>query len=368
MTHVLLDNNLKSQVEIRNRLRRWGMTVGALDCQIPGFVWPHIQECDLVIMAPESVPGSDHKYDAGVAELSENFAPALLLGVSGFLLLDRDAWQGLPECNPEPQQLRRAMQVCLEQTAMLRHRAGAGEDREDFLTFLGHEMRSPLTAAKTALEVLQGDLGGLQNPGDGPDPSLKMVDIALRNVRRLHHTVEWSQELLASASHGQDNPLLDLNIDQLEDFLDTRYSLFWGEISSSVTVHTDLEALAQLLEQAGRALNYTVPGCSLELSIDGGSDEFLELVLQAKAPHGGKEIPRVARHGLTPGGPNDDSLSAELRRLVIFVVSHSLASHLEMKLEVLDQPNEEPAIQMRIPQGKPVNNHEESLGELLPMA
>ncbi len=368
MTHVLLDNSLAYHLEIRNRLRRWGMTIGALDRQSPGFVWPHIQECDLVILAPESVPNTGRNIHSGDAEPSVPLAPVLLLGVSDPLLLDRDAWQGLLEPNPESQQLRQAVQVGLEQTEMLRHGTGSGEDREDFLTFLGHEMRSPLTAAKTALEVLQGDLGGLHNPDAEPDPSLKMVEVALRNVRRLHHTLEWSQELLSASNCGQNNPLQDLKAEQLQEFLGSTYSLYWGNIPHGILVHTDLEDLAQLLEQAGRALHYAMPGCTLELTVDcsGGELDTLELVLQPNFSADQSETPRVARHGLIQGCSGENSKAAELRRLVLFVVSESLVSHLDLTLDVLDRQPDEPGIQMRIPLALKTTRGEDSVTRLLP--
>jgi len=346
------------------------MTIGAFDPLNEGFVWPQIQECDLVIMAPESVPKIENEPEVDEAETPVHLAPVLLLGVSGPLLLDRDAWQGLPDSHPESQQLRRAVQACLEQTAMLRHRAGAGEDREDFLTFLGHEMRSPLTAAKTALEVLQGDLGGLQNPDEDPDPSLKMVEIALRNVRRLHHTVEWSQELLSASSYGQDNPLRDLDPGHLRDFLGSKYPLHWSSIASGVLIPTDLEALAQLLEQAGRALHYAIPGSSLELTAgcSGDDNEYLELVLEPILKADQDVAPRVARHGLVPGGADENSRTGELRRLVLFVVSQALVSHLGLTLEVLDRQPDGPGIQMRIPFAGKTTLHKDSVVQLLPTA
>ncbi len=361
------------------------MTVGGVDAQSSNFTWPAIQECDLLIISSNSIPNNCSAEDSASQESPELLAPVLLLGVSGFLLLDRDAWQALPEINPEPQQLRRAVQVCLEQTAMLRHRAGTGEDREDFLTFLGHEMRSPLTAAKTALEVMQGDLGFLHKEGDAPDPSLKMVEIALRNIRRLHHTVEWSQELLSVSSFGQDCLLRDFATPLLKNFLKEKVSLIWGKVPEGLSVNTDLESLAQLLDQAGRALQYTVPGSQLELMVnystgdlsdfdaDGEeltdqSAESLNLVLCVQSKESSTESPKVARHGLVSGAPVGKDVAEELRRLVLFVVSQSLCSSLGVGLKVLNQADDYPAIEIQIPLVPLEEKSSDSVAELLPTA
>lgn len=62
---------------------------------------------------------------------------------------------------------------------------------------VGHELRSPLTVIKTALEVMEGDLRSCHVEPADVESQLRMLEIALRNVRRLHRAVEWSQMLLA---------------------------------------------------------------------------------------------------------------------------------------------------------------------------
>lgn len=62
---------------------------------------------------------------------------------------------------------------------------------------VGHELRSPLTVIKTALEVMEGDLRTWHAEPADIEAQLRMLEIALRNVRRLHRAVEWSQMLLS---------------------------------------------------------------------------------------------------------------------------------------------------------------------------
>ncbi|MBM4130983.1 hypothetical protein FJ250_08135 [bacterium] len=71
---------------------------------------------------------------------------------------------------------------------------------------VGHELRSPLTAIKTALEVMDGDLRTWSADPADLEAQSRMLEIALRNVRRLHRAVEWSQMLLSAASEDVSSP------------------------------------------------------------------------------------------------------------------------------------------------------------------
>jgi len=66
--------------------------------------------------------------------------------------------------------------------------------------FVGHELRSPLTAIHTALAALAEDLGA----GEGMRDAVRMLEIALRNTRRLEDTVNWHLQVLE-----QNDPALE---------------------------------------------------------------------------------------------------------------------------------------------------------------
>ncbi len=355
MTHVLLDRELDSGQDIRRRLGRWGMTIGEYDSRHPDFKWPTILECDLVIMGAGSV---SEEPSTG----PESLAPVILLGVSEPLLLARDAWQALPDLKPATRHLRLAVQTCLEQSALLRHGPVAGQDREDFLSFIGHEMRSPLTAAKTALEVLRGDLGQLANQ----DSHLKMLEIALRNVRRLHNTVEWSQELMASSPGEQKIQLQDHDAGQLQETLGYTKTCRWEPEALQRRVHTDPDSLSMLMDQVVRALHYAIPGCETELNVRCSSEKN-GLSLTLSPAHGSVQdgAPRVSRLGLAFSDPQKESPAADLERLVRFVVSGVLVSRLGVGLEVVGGQDEDPGIRILVPGAVVVAEDHQSVGQLL---
>jgi len=364
VTHVLLEKNLNSGKDIRHWLSRWGMTMGSCDPSQPNFQWPTVLECDLVIMSAGTAEtmGADHP-----ASENDSLAPVILLGVSASLLLARDAWQVLPQPNPDAQQLRMAVQTCLEQVALLRHGPAAGQDREDFLSFLGHEMRSPLTATKTALEVLQGDLGGLGSDEGPANPQLKMLDIALRNVRRLHHTVEWSQELMASSPVQQNIQLRDVEGGQLEEALEKKHTSFWDAATKPLNLHTDTDALSMVMDQVVRAFHFAIPQCQPLWSAQCSAEEQGALILTLTPARGSVQdgAPRVSRLGLTSSDMQGDSAKVELERLVRFVVSGVLVSRLGLGIEVMDCDEEDAGIRIQVPAATDAAQSTETVGQLL---
>ena len=75
----------------------------------------------------------------------------------------RTPWVTIPDPGPGGSRLRAALQSCQERSRILRGDPMSRHDQDQFRNFLGHELRSPLTAIKTALAVLAAD------KGRGPD-------------------------------------------------------------------------------------------------------------------------------------------------------------------------------------------------------
>lgn len=188
MAHFILDGDDGSCATLCEELVRCGHTVAVAapgDARDPVGV----DACDVVVVvgAAGSQPGPDTASDGGRGAAVA--APRVFLSAAAALA-------GLtPELHAR---LEAAGSLALEM------RLGAAPDVAEPATRhdvqqVGHELRSPLTAIKMALEVMEGDLRTWHaEPGD-LEAQLRMLEIALRNVRRLHRAVEWSQMLLSAA-------------------------------------------------------------------------------------------------------------------------------------------------------------------------
>lgn len=182
MPHILLMGPGLPPDDLRQRLAAWGLTSargGGADHRSR----PTVADCDAVLWfgAPPAPTG-----DAG----TEPAAPIVVVG-------DGDphglAWRVITPHKAAGDCLRRVLEVGFARTRALRECGVADPLRDRYRDFLGHELRSPLTAIRTALEEIAA------RPADpGPLP-----EIALRNVDRLHRVLEWSQDLLLLAELPQ---------------------------------------------------------------------------------------------------------------------------------------------------------------------
>jgi hypothetical protein len=164
--------------DTRQRLAAWGLTsaCGGDACHRRP---PTVADCDAVLWfgAPPALPA---------AATDEPAAPLLLVGQDD---PHGVAWRIIAPRRAAGDCLRRSLEACCARARALRDRPADDPLRMRWRDFLGHELRSPLTAIKTALEEIEAA------PGDpGPLP-----EIALRNVARLQLVLEWSQDLLALA-------------------------------------------------------------------------------------------------------------------------------------------------------------------------
>jgi len=190
--HILIMGPGLPPDDLRRRLAGWGLT-SAQGAEAAHGRLPTVADCDAVLWfgAPPAPPAP-----AG----AEVPAPVLLVGEDD---PHGAAWQTIPPRKAGGDCLRRALEGCFAQARRLRERGVDDPLRTSYRDFLGHELRSPLTAIRTALEEIAAV------PGDpGPLP-----DIALRNVARLHQVLEWSQDLLALAEAPRD--VIDAMLDGL---------------------------------------------------------------------------------------------------------------------------------------------------------
>ena len=358
VAHILIGGDFEAGASVRSLLQQWGMTCGRWTGPEADPGYPTIDECDAVILVhpTAAVPFPDQGRESGTPP-----APMVLLGIHpGRVLLARDAWQVVPETGPDGAELKAALTACLERTCRLRGDAARprwDEDKQGYLHFLGHELRSPLTAAKTALEVLQGELGGM-SPGDhdpGPDMEneglrdsrLKMLDIALRNIQRLHRTVDWSQDLLEMevALPVEQSSLIP--VEKLAEAVqDVAAFQFEDEVRERL-LESDLHLLRILAEQMARVLEYALPGCPLSavFRLDPARTDCLEMRLFPAAGCRSPQGPRITRaHLASAAGSGQSSIRQELDRLRDYVVSRGLLDRLRARVTVQDGPDGMPGL------------------------
>ena len=207
---------------------------------------------------------------------------------------------------------------------------------EDYLQFLGHELRSPLTAVKTVLETLLDDLAdGPATAAGEADARLRMVELALRNVQRLHRTVDWSQGLLALAHAAP--PAARRRV-ALPDLLPPglRAKLAAGETDNAEPqVLTDPTLCRLLLQQVRSVLEYDERFQVAGVWCTVGRDR-ITISLQA-LPRDGADRgrrPTVASTQLVaPRTEALDEARAHLGRLASYLVSGHLLASLDAELQ-----------------------------------
>ena len=234
----------------------------------------------------------------------------------------------------------------------------------DYVQFLGHELRSPLSAVKTALEVLQDELVALAEsagePGEAPadaeaapaiDPSLKMVELALRNVQRLRRTVDWSQDLL-SLSHQQ--PGAELSLVPLTSVLDDSLAglgQIVGDFDPDLTIRTDPDLLGWLLAQIRRVLDYDDGYRLVAVQVERiGERLHLSFCGERRAVAAAGSRRSVNKTTLVlPNGTRPDEDSDALQHLAAFMISPHLLQELHADLQVLPTAPDRASICLRLP-------------------
>jgi signal transduction histidine kinase len=256
-------------------------------------------------------------------------APLLLIGQAPTMDLAAAAWMRVADPGPDGAALAAVLRPLLE-TAQTE-----GGGNQDFRDLVNHELRTPLTAAGTALQTLARQL---ERAGG---PSLEMVDIALRNIRRLERTVDWACDYLTegacepTASGRAEFALVELleDLDNLEPPLPLTWASGVGDWE--LLVELDRDSWRRLLRQMLRAIALLAPQqpVHLDVSLLGEVDAEAEasgLLLVFHLPLQG-----VAKGNQGALAAADEDLPEQLRRLLAFTVSPVLAHRLDLRLDVL---------------------------------
>lgn len=338
MPHILLGGDLQAKSEVTQLLQQWGMTFGAWSEHDPGATWPTLLQCDAVILPTGSTPEMKQN---GAGSGATPVAPILLLGNNpGFLLLSRDAQQVLPSCGPDGVDLKLALMACFEKTSHWRENENPSPEPDGFLHFLGHELRSPLTAAKTALEVLQGEIGAVVKPGEEEtgSTSLQMVDIALRNIQRLHRTVDWNQSLHEVQQQARSENWNITSLEELPALMPKNLDLNLSSDQKRLQLDTSPALLKSLFEQLCRVWEFAQPSCSPKATMEAyaAGSRYVYLSLGPGRDAHLLDGHRINRTGLESLGRRGVCEPVEeLRLLVKYVVSQELLDRLQVAVEVV---------------------------------
>lgn len=195
MAHIILVADTCPGASMRDQLVRCGHSV-ALAAPGDAMADAGVDACDVVVMLGDALATGD---PVAVSDGGRGAAPA----APRFLLSEAAASAGLT-----PALRARIESAWCEARARRLAATPEGSDpaADSDVQQVGHELRSPLTVIKTALEVMEGDLRTWHAAPADVESQLRMLEIALRNVRRLHRAVEWSQMLLSGSRAGA--PLL----------------------------------------------------------------------------------------------------------------------------------------------------------------
>lgn len=332
LVHVLFHGDIQRRPALRSLFWQWGVTVGCLPSNIhpPGLAT--VEDCDAVVhLCGETDPTefvSGAMPDGGLAEgeAAAEAAPLLVIGAGPVAGIP---WITIPDPGPGGSRLKAALQSCQERARQLRGDSCSSHELEQFRDFLGHELRSPLTAIKTALMVMQAETE--HEPG-----SARMLRIALRNLGRLTETVGWSQELMSLAEAPPTVELTPVSLAILARAIPAHLDVHLDKKHESRKVLTDCRLLGILAGQMERVLAYARPGSRpvfrLELDSDRG-----DCLLTASVAED-REDPVVSRVSPTDGGGVDhdppDCNQVEFDHLVRMLISPNLVQILGVRSRI----------------------------------
>lgn len=357
MSHVQLGGDEQQVSALRFLLAKWGVTVGRLG---PADTRPTVLDCDAVILHGNCDP----QRDACLGTMPDGSGAAAGWAAPLIFINDHDRprhtlpddWMVLPGVDPDGSNLQRALQVAVTAADARRNDSSGPEpecdrrEADSYLHFLGHELRSPLTAIKTSLEVLAGELGDLEPEAEDKQSNLKMLTIALRNVRRLQQTVDWSQDLLAAQDSARPARLRQAAVRDLAEGLREVGAVTVVPASRELELLTDPELLEVVATQMIRAVSMACPGQPISLGLGADPDESDRCHLVVTAADGESAAPSVmSRRTQYVRAYGDDSPRCEVERLARFMVAQCLVTALGGEISTPETDGERPTLVLSLP-------------------
>ncbi len=326
MAHILLGKELYGDERLLKQLRAWGVTTG-LRSGDSGCL-PGIWECDAMILSPaevEGLPPMDPEPGRGPC------APILV-------------WDGHDVHSPPqaPSQvvvplsagggLMASLQVCVAHAGGLRDFQGAVPVLEtNPLRVMGHELLTPLTAIKTALEILAEDDGEPEDE-DSRLRRSRMVKLALRNANRLGEAMDWSCELLSPLEKiPADVPHAAVHDEDLVQGLGQVAPLTTGEVP--VKPRTEAGPVLDLAGKMVQSLQDALPGYGVCLHLAASEDGRLA-ILSALPVSGRAPAPEIISAASREDLPSWDPWRLALEKAVGLRIPPHLAKALGGSLEI----------------------------------
>ena len=333
MAHILFMGEIQQYPALRSLLWQWGVTVGSLPKDGCSGVRATVEDCDAVVQMNQGPGQAENDFGAmpDGAEAEGAVAAAAPLLAIGFE--PENSWIAIPGVGPGGSRLKVALQSCLERAHMMRGESGTRHDGNQFRDFVGHELRSPLTAVNTALAAL----GNENNPGSG---SVRMLRLAMRNLKRLADTIEWSQELMSLAETVPAAELVPVTAAAVARAIPDHLEVRLDKSIGSGEILTDLSLLGILISQMERVFSYACPGNSPVFSLEVDPDSG-ECRLSASVSENEKEVTahRVSRSG---GKETDRDKAmwnrAEFENLTRMLISPHLLQVLGVKSRIPSGP------------------------------
>lgn len=355
MARIVLTGESLLTEQVRACLQRWGHTVvhAATEEAFRGAA--SYRRADAVVVVCDG-RGLEGHCPVSIPCRGEP-APMILVGRPGRGCRRNDhELEIVPDLGRGGRRLARALRGCLARSAQMRRHDAEIKVYHEYIQFLSHEIRTPITSALAALEILARApaAAGDERRGD-------FVRIGLRNLKRLRETVNWTEEYLAArtvavaprwsegrigeliaAAAGPACPRPDLSL------------TFEGGVEAA-TMISDPSLLRALVQQVLHAVRYLAPEARVALRAglrpagDGAGlaatglslEGELQLSFVTGSAGEGERHRRVARTGLVEPGDEPD---AQMLRLIEFTISREVLALLGGRLAVVSRPPADPPL------------------------
>ncbi|MHB8079892.1 MAG: histidine kinase [Candidatus Krumholzibacteriia bacterium] len=360
MARIFLMGDSPLAEQVQAWLLRWGhgVTHAAGEAALqPGG---SLRGCDVIVVVCDG-HGVEGLCPVALAT-REEMAPVILVGRAGRSCRQADSpLEHVPDPGRGGRRLRRALGYCLQRTELTRRHLAELTGHHEYVQFLGHELRTPITSALAALEILAGE--GTVGPQSGGREA-DFVRIALRNLKRLRETLEWTEDHLdartsALAPRWRDGRLGEL-VTQAVGLEAPRpdLSLVFEAGAESLPVVSDGHLLRGLLQQVCRTLRYHAPGAHVTLRISarvgvdeaapwrGGAPAEFVVALHVSWPPDSRGPTRVSRTSLVEPGEGPQQ---ELSRLVRLTVSREILALFGARLPQPPHEHGAPALRFVVP-------------------